>query len=228
MAKWLWLPIVVLIPLAAVADTLPLTLKLWTIKGAPTITCTGKSWVDVEPGLLNREAVIALLSTANPSAQDERLLACDDGSGRDAPITGAMSQVQVARAGQTVLRGPVRIIMLKPHAKHAKNAGVVLAVSKLAGDVALTGKNGQGTLRLDHKVGIDIYPASYTIVKVIETSDYQIDNGPAPLLQPCSVFYYHDDPMLRPKVIKSKFDCVTLIENSTSAELFSGKLPGKI
>jgi len=212
----------------ASAATLPLTLKLWTIKGLPEITCTGKTWVELGPGPLNRNAVIALLDTPNQGAENQKLLACDDGSGHDAPITGAMSQVQLVRAGQTVLQGPMRVIILKPHVKPGHSSAVVLAVSKLAGDLALEAKDGKGLLRLDHTRGISIYPASYKIAKVTEITVYQVDTGPPPILQPCTLFYYRDDPTSRPKVVKSKMDCVSLIERADAAALFAGKVPQKI
>jgi hypothetical protein len=210
------------------ADTLSLTLKLWTVKGEPKITCTGKAWVELGPGMLDRTAIITLLATPNHPAQDEKLLACDDGSGHDAPITGAVSQVRFAHPGQSVLQGPMRVIVLQPHVKKGMASAVILAVRKDAGDLALMAKNGQGVLRLDHKTGIDIYPASYAVVKVIETTVYQIDEGPPPLLQPCSVFYFRNDPTSRPKVVRSNLDCVSLIERANSSALFAGKVPGKI
>ncbi len=135
------------------ADPLPLTLKLWTVKGEPKITCTGKAWVELGPGMLERTAIITLLSTPNHPAQDEKLLACDDGSGHDAPITGAISQVRLAHPGQSVLQGPMRVIVLQPHVKKGMASAVILAVRKDAGDLALMAKNGQGVLRLDHKTG---------------------------------------------------------------------------
>lgn len=210
------------------AETLPLTLTLWTVKAAPTVTCTGKAWVELGPGVLDRSAIIALLSGANQPAQDEKLLACDDGSGHDAPISGAISQVRVAHPGQTVLQGPMRVIVLKPHVKKGMASAVILAVRKLAGDVALMAKNGQGVLRLDHKTGIDIYPASYVVLKVMETNVFQIDEGPPQMLKPCSVFYFKNDPTARPKIVRSSLDCVSLIERADSSKLFSGKVPDKI
>ncbi len=210
------------------ADTLPLTLTLWTVKGTPAVTCTGKAWVELGPGVLDRSAIITLLSGPNQPSQDEKLLACDDGSGHDAPISGAISQVRVAHPGQTVLQGPMRVIVLQPHVKKGMASAVILAVRKLAGDVALMAKNGQGVLRLDHKTGIDIYPASYAVVKVIETSVFQIDEGPPQMLKPCSVFYFKNDPTARPKVVRSSLDCVSLIERADSSKLFSGKVPDKI
>ena len=71
----------------------------------------------------------------------------------------------------------MRVIVLQPHVKKGMAPAVILAVRKDAGDLALMAKNGQGVLRLDHKTGIDIYLASYAVVKVIETSVYQIDEG---------------------------------------------------
>ena len=210
------------------AGTLPLTLTLWTIKGKPAVTCTGKAWVELGPGVLDRTAIITLLSGPNQPSQDEKLLACDDGSGHDAPISGAISQVRVAHLGQTVSQGPMRVIVLQPHVKKGRTAAVILAVRKLAGDVALMAKNGQGVLRLDHKTGIDIYPASYAVVKVIETNVFQIDEGPPQMLKPCSVFYFKNDPTAPAKVVRSSLDCVSLIERADSDELFSGKVPDKI
>ena len=210
------------------ADTLPLTLTVWSVKGAPKVTCTGKAWVELGPGVLDRNAIITLLSQTNQPAQDEKLLACDDGSGHDAPITGAISQVRLAHPGQTVLRGPMRVIVLQPHVKKGMAAAVILAVRKDAGDVALMAKNGKGVLRLDHKTGIDIYPASYVVIKVIETNVYQIDEGPAPELKPCSVFYFQNNPTALPKVVRSSLDCVSLIERANSDALFAGKVPNKI
>jgi len=210
------------------ADPLPLTLKLWSVKGEPKITCTGKAWVELGPGMLERTAIITLLSTPNHPAQDEKLLACDDGSGHDAAITGAISQVRLAHPGQSILQGPMRVIVLQPHVKKGMSSAVILAVRKDAGDLALMAKNGQGVLRLDHKTGIDIYPASYAVVKVIETNVYQIDEGPPPLLQPCSVFYFRNDPTTQPKVVRSSLDCVSLIQQADSSALFAGKVPDKI
>ena len=54
----------------------------------------------------------------------------------------------------------MRVIVLQPHVKKGMAAAVILAVRKDAGDLALMAKNGRGVLRLDHKTGIDIYPAS--------------------------------------------------------------------
>jgi hypothetical protein len=210
------------------ADSLPLTLTLWTVKGAPSVTCTGKAWVELGPGTLERNAIVALLSRPGEPDQDQKLLACDDGYGHDAPITGAISQVQLVRPGLTVLQGPMRVIVLRPHARKGMTAAVILAVSKLAGDVALMAKNGQGVLRLDHKTGIDIYPASYAVIKVIETSVYQVDQGPPAMLKPCKIFYFRNDPTAQPKVVRSSWDCVSVIERSNSAALFAGKVPGKI
>jgi hypothetical protein len=213
---------------AAVADSLPLTLKLWSLQDAQSITCNGKSWVEVTPGKLQRTAVIVSPSKPNLISHDERVLACDDGSGKDAPITGAIAQTRVVHVGQTVLQGTLRVIALRTQSKPGTISTIVFAVNTIAGDMALMSQSGKGMIRLDHASGIRVYPPSYEVDRVMESTIYEVQEAPPKLLAPCAISYFADDPEVPPKVVRSRLDCGSLVQQTDSNAIFSGDIPGKL
>jgi hypothetical protein len=213
------------VSIAAVADSLPLTLKLWSVKEPQAITCTGKSWVAVAPEKLQREAVIVVLSGPNPLSNEQRLLACDDGSGNSAPVTGAVSHATVVHPGQTVLRGVLRVIALRAPSEPGKMSSIVFAVNTIAGDLALISRTGKGLIRVDHELGITVYPPSYELERVLESTIYAMQEPSKPA-QPCTITYFADNPDAAPaKVIHSKLDCSTLMQRVDSNAIFSGDIP---
>jgi len=204
------------------ANSLPLTLKLWSLNDVKTVTCSGKAWVEIAPGKLQRDAIIALLDEGDSKTPGERLLACDDGAGNGAPITGSTAQVKLVHAGDTILQGTLRIIALDTPAKPGSISAIVFAVNTLAGDMALMSKSGKGMIRLDHATGIYVYPPSYKLKQVAENVIYEVEEAQPKPQAPCTISYLSDDPNASPKVIRSPLDCVTLLEQGNSDAIFAG------
>ncbi|MGZ3550187.1 MAG: hypothetical protein ACXWNZ_18080 [Vulcanimicrobiaceae bacterium] len=211
--------------IAAVADSLPLTLKLWSTKDAQTITCSGKSWVEVPPGTLQREAVIAVLPGPNPLSNEQKVLACNDGLGNSAPIIGAVSQTTVAHPGQTVLQGVLRVIVLRAPSDAGTTSSIMFAVNTAAGDSAVMSRSGKGLIRVDHQLGIAVYPPSYQLGRVLESTIYTVQGAQKPS-QPCTLTYVADNLDAAPKkVIHSQLDCATLMQQVDSNAIFAGEIP---
>ena len=101
-------------------------------------------------------------------------------------------------------------------------------MNSLNGDLALMSKSGKGLIRLDHKLGIEVYPPSYQLDRVFENTIYQVQAAAATPHGPCSISYFADDVNAAPKVIKSSLDCASLIQQVDSNEIFSENIPDKL
>ena len=211
------------LPAAANGASLPLSLKLWSLSQTKTIVCTGKSWVSLAAGTLQRNAYVVVMADANPSHNDS-LLACDDGAGSDAPITGDTGAAQAIKAGQTVLQGTFDVIFLRVRAAQGAQALIALEVNSLNGQVMLASKRGQGMIHIAGAKGIEVYPPSYAIDSVDESVTYRLAAAPsAPV--PCVVTYFADDPNGPKKQIRTNVDCATLVHQVGTDAIFSGKIP---
>jgi hypothetical protein len=215
----------VLLTGGASAESLPLTLKIWSVNEAHAITCTGKSWIEVPAGAVRRQTVLAAIPGAKPLSVDQKLLACDNGTGADATITGDVSQVRMLHAGQTVVQGNLRILVLRYPAPQNTLSSIIFAVDSALGDDAFLSKSGKGLIRLDHENGIAVYPPSYQLQRVVESSLYVVPDPPKPPT-PCTITYLADDPGATPKkVIRSHLDCATLIHQTPTDNIFAGDIP---
>jgi hypothetical protein len=221
-----YLMVLCLPPVAAEAASLPLSLKLWSLRDTKTITCTGKSWVAVPAGTLQRNAVIVVVADANPSHSDS-LLACDDGAGGDAPITGDTAAMRPIGAGQTVAQGTLDIIFLSVPTKQGTQSLIAFPVNTLDGEIALMSKTGKGVIRVIRAKGIEVYPPSYKISSVDESTTYRLQEPPvAPT--PCVVRYFADDPNAPQKIIRSSLDCATIVRQVGGDAIFAGQIPEQL
>lgn len=208
---------------------LPLALPVWSplSHGATTVTCTGKSWVELSPGTLQREAIIVTVDPGGPPLSipaRENLLACDDGTGKDAPTTGDVSKVARVHAGQTIDEGTLRIITLSAPSNPNQLNSVIFAVNTIAGDDALVSRSGKGIIRVDYAHGIMVYPPSYALKAVIDRTIYEVHREPAKPVAPCPVSYEPDDAGAEPKVVTSPLDCATIVQKISSDDIFAGRL----
>jgi hypothetical protein len=182
-------------------------------------------WVELAPGPLKRAAIIVSLRKPLPQRPEEKLLACDNGSGLDAPVTGSLNSVRAVSAGQIVEQGVLRVIALNSPSKPGTISTVVFAINTVAGDVALMSKSGKGMIRLDHAQGIFVYPPSYQLVRVMESTIYEVQRADSGMHLPCTLSYYGDDTNSAPRVIRSSLDCQTIIQQVDSNAIFSSDIP---
>lgn len=196
------------------------------MNGTATITCTGKSWVELSPGTMQREAIIVAIAQPGPMKPpvDESLLACDDGSGKDAPIAGEVATVHHIRAGQIVDRGILRVIALSAPSEPGTRSSVVIDVNTMDGDDALESKGGKGLILFSPPQTITVFPSAYALEKVIDETVYRVRRAPPTPAAPCRVTYAPTDAGGESKVIESPLDCATIIRSVSSDDIFAGRL----
>lgn len=204
---------------------LPLALPVWgEMNGTTTVTCTGKAWVELAPGTMQREAVV--VAVAHPPLKppvDESLLACDDGSGKDAPISGQVPTVHRVHSGQIVDRGTLRVIALRSPSDPGTKSAVVIDVNTLAGDDALESKSGKGLILLNWE-GITVFPSTYVLENVVDETIYAVRRAPGKPEGKCRVAYVPSEGGGDSKIIESPLDCETILHDVGSDDIFAGRL----
>lgn len=205
----------------------PLALPVWgPTNGTATITCTGKSWVELWPGTMKREGVIVAIAQPGPLRLpiNENLLACDDGAGKDAPIAGDVSTVTHVHAGQIVDQGTLRVIALGAPSEAGTRSSVVIDVNTLAGDDALASRSGKGLILVNDAQGITVFPPPYVLESVIDETIYRVRRPPAKAIAPCRVTYAPTEAGGESKVVESPLDCATIVQKISSDDIFAGRL----
>ena len=223
--------------LGAAPESLPLTLALTgTSADSVTITCTGKEWVDLPAGKLQRNAIIALpdaktiMSTAMArrglQPMNDRLIACDDGAGRDATVTGDLSKLRTVVPGQVVVQGSLAIVVLRAPSKPGQISNVVFAANSILGEDVFNSRSGKGLIRVDHKDGIIVYPPAFVLETVVNSRLFQLqETSPTSTPRPCVITYEAVDQTTPARTITSRLDCATLIQQVDGDAILSGKLP---
>jgi hypothetical protein len=175
---------------------------------------------------MQRETLLAVLPGPDPLSNEQKLLACDDGTGKDAPVTGAVSEVRRFHPGQSVIEGTLRVIVLAYPAPPNTLSSIIFAVNSALGEDALLSKSGKGLIRVDRDNGIAVYPPSYELRRVFEDRIYTVVDPRKTAAAPCTITYLAENPSAPPqKVLHSHLDCTTLIQQTSSDAIFGGNVP---